>query len=312
MSTTATFQEVARLWKEDKRKWIKPSTYATYVNHVNKHLLPFFGAMQPEQFTEAQVQEYVNGQLGHIRTGTIRDSLMVLRMILRFGRKYCDWPPVEFDVHFPPSSGGNRTIPVLLPADQRRLLGYLSTHFSFRNLGLAICLHTGLRIGEVCALQWKDLDVDTGVIHVRKTIQRIWIHDGAEQSYTLSVGVPKTLTSNRDIPICHELMKSLRPLRKVMADDFYVLSNDAEPLEPRYYRDYFRKLLVQLGLPPIRFHGLRHSFATRCIESKCDYKTVSAILGHSSIATTLDLYVHPGFDEKKKAIEQMAKALRIR
>ena len=90
--------------------------------------------------------------------------------------------------------------------------------------------------------------------------------------------------------------------------EFYVVSNAPVPLEPRYYRDYFRRLLTKLNIPPIRFHALRHSFATRCIESKCDYKTVSVILGHSSLATTMDLYVHPGYKEKKLAIERMSKA----
>ena len=106
-------------------------------------------------------------------------------------------------------------------------------------------------------------------------------------------------------------MNMIRPLRKVMSDDFYVVSNGADPLEPRYYRDYFRKILLQLGIPPIRFHALRHSFATRCIESKCDYKTVSVILGHSSLATTMDLYVHPMYREKKIAIEKMSRGLKM-
>lgn len=104
-------------------------------------------------------------------------------------------------------------------------------------------------------------------------------------------------------------MKIVRPLRKVMADDFYIVSNADTPLEPRYYRDYFQKLLSKIGILPTRFHALRHSFATRCIESRCDYKTVSVILGHSSLATTMDLYVHPGQKEKKKVIEKMCKSL---
>ena len=133
---------------------------------------------------------------------------------------------------------------------------------------------------------------------------------GREQrSYTLSVGTPKTLTSLRDIPISRELMKTIRPLRKVMKDDFFVASNAEAPLESRYYRDYFRKLLGELGIPPVRFHALRHSFATRCIENKCDYKTVSVLLGHASISTTLDLYVHPGYSEKKKCIDRIARRL---
>lgn len=307
--TPLSFQEVTILWKEDKRKWVKPSTYATYVNQVNKHLLPFFGTMAPGQISEAFIQGYVNQMLPLLSTGTIRDSIMILRMILRFGEKHCEWPSIKFDIHYPTSAESKRDVPVLKPADQKKLLEYLGDNFSFRNLGLLICLHTGLRIGEVCALQWKDLDVGIGVIHVTKTVQRIWMKDSEERSYTLSMGTPKTLTSMRDIPISRELIKTIRPLRKVMKEDFYVVSNAEEPLEPRYYRDYFRKLLGELGIPPIRFHALRHSFATRCIESKCDYKTVSVILGHASLATTMDLYVHPGFAEKKKAIEKMARSL---
>ena len=308
--STITFQEVAVLWKEDKRRWVKTSTYATYINHLNNHLLPYFGAMTPEGISEEAVQEYVDRMLGRLSVGTIRDSLMILRMILRFACKQCGWQGIEFHVHFPPEDGARDCIPVISPSDQKKLLTYLEGNFSFRNFGIILCLNTGMRIGEVCALKWKDLDVEGGVVHVTKTLQRIWLSDGTEHSYYLSMGSPKTATSNRDIPLSRELMKLVRPLRKVVSSDFYVVSNAAKPLEPRYYRDYFRKILDRTGIPRVRFHALRHSFATRCIESKCDYKTVSVILGHSSISTTMDLYVHPGFAEKKNCIEKMARSLR--
>jgi len=305
-----SFTQVASLWKADKRRWVKPSTYAIYVQIANKHILPFFGHMTAGQLSEETIQSFADGLLAQgLSVHSIRDALMILKMILRFGEKLNAWPHIIYDVHFPTTACQMVAIPVMTHSDQRKLVSYLKDNFSFRNLGLLICLYSGLRIGEVCALQWRDLDVAAGEIHVTKTVQRIWLSDGEEKVYTMSVGQPKTASSLRDIPICRELMKTIRPLQKVMADDFYVISNAAAPLEPRYYRDYFRKLLVKLGIPPTRFHSLRHSFATRCIESKCDYKTVSAILGHSSLATTMDLYVHPGFAEKKKAIEKMARAL---
>lgn len=310
--SSLTFQEIAVLWKADKRRWVKPSTYASYVNHVNKHLLPHFGALLPGQIDEACVQAYVQRKLQKLSIGTLRDSLRVLKMILHFGVRQCDWPRIDYEVHFPPSARKNRSVPVLAAADQRCLMDYLRGNFSFRNLGLLICLHSGLRVGEICGLQWKDLDMDAGVIRITKTVQRIWLDDDNERSYQLSIASPKTASSAREIPISRELMRLIRPLRKIMQPEYFVVSNAPFPLEPRYYRDYFRKLLLRLGLPPLRFHGLRHSFATRCIESKCDYKTLSSILGHTSISTTLDLYVHPGFSEKKNVIEKMAKRVTMK
>ncbi|MDR2206718.1 MAG: tyrosine-type recombinase/integrase [Flavobacteriaceae bacterium] len=95
-----------------------------------------------------------------------------------------------------------------------------------------------------------------------------------------------------------------------MNPNFFILTNDAKPTEPRTYRNYYKKMMQSLNIPELKFHGLRHSFATRCIESNCDYKTVSVILGHSNISTTLNLYVHPNLEQKKKCIDQMAKMLR--
>lgn len=303
-----TFSQVASLWKADKRQYVKPSSYAAYVQHLNKHLLPFFG--DRSEISADQVQEYANCMLSQgLSLKTVKDSLLILKMIHRYGERIGLWTPLNGRIQYPTTADGQRTLPVLTVSQQQRLVRYLQDNFSFRNLGLLICLHSGLRIGEVCALQWKDLDIQTGEIHVRKTLSRIWLSDGAERAYYLSIGSPKTQASVRDIPFTKPLADMIRPLRKIVNPEFYVVSNAAQPLEPRYYRDYYMKLLGHLQIPPVRFHALRHSFATRCIESKCDYKTVSVILGHASISTTLDLYVHPGYTEKKKCMDKMARAL---
>ena len=132
----------------------------------------------------------------------------------------------------------------------------------------------------------------------------------SEKSTELIVDKPKTKNSIREVPMTRDLIALVRPLKKVVRGDFYVLTNAPSPTEPRTYRVYFNKLLLQLGLPKMRFHGLRHSFATRCIESKCDYKTVSVLLGHSNISTTLNLYVHPNLEQKRKCIDTMGKLLK--
>ena len=306
--TPLTISQVAALWKADKRKYVKASSYAAYVLHLNKHLLPVFG--HHTAIGADEIQDYSNRMLEQgLSLKTVKDSLLVLKMVHHYGERMGLWPHIDFRVHYPTSTEGKKGLPVLTILQQKRLISHLQDNFSFRNLGLLICLHSGLRIGEICGLQWKDLDIVAGEIHVRKTVSRIWISDGNEKVYSLSIGSPKTPSSIRDIPIAKPLADWIRPLRKIVNPEFYVVSNGPQPLEPRYYRDYYRKVLRELNIPPIRFHALRHSFATRCIESKCDYKTVSVILGHASISTTLDLYVHPGFTEKKKCIDRMARCL---
>lgn len=189
-------------------------------------------------------------------------------------------------------------------------MNYIQDHFTFRNLGVYICLSSGMRIGEVCALTWEDLDTEKGVISVNRTIQRIYMIEDGKRKTELILDTPKTKNSIREIPISKDLLRILKPFKKIVNPSFFVLTNDIKPTEPRTYRSYYKNLMEHLKMPDLKFHGLRHSFATRCIESNCDYKTVSVLLGHSNISTTLNLYVHPNMEQKKKAIEQMFKTLK--
>ena len=306
--TPITFKEVATAWKADKRQYVKNATYAIYTRLCNCLILPVFGDITAPD--EKSVQSFANDLLQRgYAIKTVKDTMLVLKMIIRYGEKLGAWPHLEYTVHYSTTAEVPRQMPVLAPHHLNVLLRHLRSNFSFRNLGLLICLQSGLRIGEVCGLQWKDIDVENGVLRVRKTVQRISISDGDIREYFLSVDVPKKPSSLRDIPLSKELKDLARPFKKVMNPDFYILSGGMAPEEPRSYRAYFSALLRRLGIPPIRFHALRHSFATRCIESKCDYKTVSVILGHASISTTLDLYVHPGYSEKKRCIDRMARTL---
>ena len=305
MEKKTTFSKVAELWKADKKQYVKKSTYAAYALLIQSHLLPELG--EQEEVSEEDVQSFVNQKLeAGLSQKTVRDILVVLKMILRFGAKRGYWPSRQIDIIFP-TERERQDIEVLTLANQRQLMSYVKEHFTFLNLGIFICLNAGLRIGEVCALQWDDIDVASGVIHVGKTIQRIYLVDGQEKYTELIIDKPKTKNSIRDIPMTRDLLSLIRPLKKIVRGDYYVLTNSATPTEPRTYRTYFNKLQKELGLPKMRFHGLRHSFATRCIESKCDYKTVSVLLGHSNISTTLNLYVHPNLEQKKKCIDTMGK-----
>ncbi len=300
--------EVITLWKADKKQYVKKSSFSAYTLLIENHLLPTFGNMQ--SIEETDVQSFV---FQKIETGlshkTIKDILIVLKMILKFGakNKWLDYTP--FDIQFP-TEREKHNIEVLTKTDQKKIMNYIQEHFTFRNLGVYICLSAGMRIGEVCALTWEDIDTDNGVISVNRTIQRIYVIEDGNRKTELILDTPKTKNSIREIPISKDLLRILKPFKKIVNPSFFVLTNDAKPTEPRTYRSYYKNLMAVLNMPELKFHGLRHSFATRCIESNCDYKTVSVLLGHSNISTTLNLYVHPNMEQKKKAIEQMFKTLR--
>ena len=308
MEQKTKFGRIAELWIADKKQYVKKSTYAAYCLIIQSHLIPELGGV--DDVMEALVQDFVNRKLeSGLSQKTVRDILVVLKMILRYGAKHGYLESHQMDLVFP-TEREKLDIEVLTLANQRQLMTYVKEHFTFQNLGILICLSAGLRIGEVCALRWNDIDIISGVIHVNKTLQRIYLVDGETRYTELIEDAPKTKNSIREVPMTHNLLALVRPLKKVVRGDFYVLTNASKPIEPRTYRVYFNKLQQQLGLPRMRFHGLRHSFATRCIESKCDYKTVSVLLGHSNISTTLNLYVHPNLEQKKKCIENMNKLLK--
>ncbi|MCL2246739.1 MAG: site-specific integrase [Lentimicrobiaceae bacterium] len=308
MKTQKKIVEVVELWKTDKKQYVKKSSYSAYVLLLENHLLPAFG--NKYSVKEIDVQTFIFQKLGEgLSQKSIKDILIVLKMVLRFGakNKFLKYQP--FDVQFP-TQREKESVEVLSKANQKKIMTHIQEHFTFKNLGVYICLSTGIRIGEICALTWNDIDVETGIISVRQTIQRIYILENGSKHTELVIDTPKTKNSIRDIPITKDLLKILKPIKKIVNNNFFVLTNDTKPTEPRTYRNYYKKLMQTLNIPELKFHGLRHSFATRCIESKCDYKTVSVILGHSNISTTLNLYVHPNLEQKRKCIEQMAKILR--
>lgn len=308
MTTKKSFAQIVALWKTDKKQYVKKSTFSAYVLLIENHLLPVFGSLQ--EIEEQQVQKFVFQKLEQgLSQKSIKDILIVLKMVLKFGAKN-KWISYEpFEIQYP-TVRESQHIEVLSKTHQKKVMNYIQEHFTFRNLGVYICLSSGMRIGEVCALTWEDIDTDNGIIHVRKTIQRIYIIEDGKRRTELLLDTPKTKNSIREIPMSRDLLRMLKPIKKIVNPKFFVLTNDEKPTEPRTYRSFYKNLMKHLEIPEIKFHGLRHSFATRCIESKCDYKTVSVLLGHSNISTTLNLYVHPNMEQKKKAIEQMFKALR--
>lgn len=302
-----TIREIAAAWKEYKRPYVKQSTMAAYVLILENHILPTFGEDNslPEQSVQAFVLHKIESGLS---TKSVKDILIVLKMVMKFGVKKEWMTYYEWDIKYPPNSE-NKVLDVLSVSNHRKILNHIQSHFTFMGLGIYISLSTGLRIGEICSLKWSDINVTDGILTVNRTIERIYIIEGEKKHTELVINTPKTKNSCREIPMNKELLGMLKPLKKVVNDDYYILTNDERPIEPRTYRNYYKRLMEKLNIPKLKYHGLRHSFATRCIEVGCDYKTVSVLLGHSNISTTLNLYVHPNMEQKKRCIDKVFKSL---
>ena len=302
-----TIREIAEAWKEYKRPYVKQSTMAAYVLILENHVLPEFG--DNDSLHEHDVQAFVLKKIEHgLSAKSVKDILIVLKMVMKFGVKNEWMNHYEWDIKFPVNSQP-KELEVLSVANHKKILDYVQHYFTFMSLGIYISLSTGLRIGEICALKWSDINVADGKITVQRTIERIYMVEGEKKHTQLVINTPKTVNSCREIPISKELLAMVKPMKKVVNADFYVLTNEDKPTEPRTYRNYYNRLMEKLDIPKLKYHGLRHSFATRCIEAGCDYKTVSVLLGHSNISTTLNLYVHPNMEQKKRCINKMLKSL---
>lgn len=301
-----TFHEVSKIWCDAKRPIVKHSTMCAYTLALQTHLLSRFGAMTV--ITESEVQRFVIDKCSSgLAKKTVRDIVAVLKSIVKYGGRHKIFPFDEWEVEYPTDTETHH-LPTLTLNHQRILMQHLIEKPTPQNIGVLLALCTGMRIGEVCALKWEDVDLKQKIIIVRHTVGRVY---NCELKSTEKIeGSPKTKNSCREIPISKQLYQSLKVIKHKSSTTF-VVGTSENSKEPRSYRDYFNRLLKRLDIPPIVFHGLRHSFATRCIESQCDYKTVSVILGHSNVSTTLNLYVHPDLNQKKRCVERMSKFIGI-
>jgi len=304
MSMQKTFQEVSEIWCDAKRKIVKHSTMCAYMLTLQTHLLPRFGSMTA--ITESDVQRFVIEKCSScLAKKTVRDIIAVLKSIVKYGGKHRIFSYEEWEVEYPTNTEVKR-LPTLTLNHQRTLMFHLIGDPTPQNIGVLLALSTGMRIGEVCALKWEDVDFKQKIITIKRTVGRVY---NCELKSTEKISSsPKTKSSCREIPISRQLLQSLNIVKKISLSP-YVVGTSEHSKEPRSYRDYFDRLLKRLNIPHVVFHGLRHTFATRCIESQCDYKTVSAILGHSNVATTLNLYVHPDLSQKKRCIDRMSNFL---
>ena len=302
-----SFKEVCRQWELEKAKFIKPTSLAAYSLTLRYHLEPRFktlGDISPESVQRLADEELESGN----SPTTVKGIILVLKMVIRYCERNGWMPERKYEVTYPKRKE-KQNPQVLLLEEEKLMLSWLDRNPSPANLGLIICLCCGLRIGEVCALRWEDVDVRRCVIHIRRTVHRIYDRERPDKKSQLTLGVPKTEDSRRDVPVSHYLTNILKKVYLDTYSEQYIVSGKEKPMDPQTFRNHFKKVARILEIPARKVHSLRHTFATRCVESKCDFKTLSSLLGHADITTTLNLYVHPGIEQKRRCIEDMMNML---
>lgn len=305
-----TFSFWVKQWLEAKKNYVKKSTYASYRTIIINHLIPTFGdcllvSINYQRIQKAVIEWGKNGRLDRkkgLSVKTIKDIVVVLKMCLRDAGLDERQISGKSGILYPYNENiKDQKVFVLSEQSFQSYIQAILKDLVPETLGFMLCLYTGMRIGEICALKWEDIDMEEKLIYVTKTIQRIYIkNQNRKGNSQIVITTPKSRQSVRSIPISDTIFGLLKQCQK--NKNIYVVTGLTKYIEPRLYRKHYQKFVVDHSLEYIKFHGLRHTFATRCIEAGADYKIVSELLGHASVNLTLNLYVHPSMEAKRKCV----------
>jgi len=287
---------------------IKASSYDSYYRIVHNHILLGLGKYPMHQLTQQHVERF----LADLRAAGLSDGtiLNIHRFLAGVTKQAAQSGAMAKDicVGISLAKPKRKKVSALSRAQQKIVEGAamaaLQKTGHSDGLDMMIALYTGMRVGEICALRWDDIDLDRGVIHVGHTLQRLNLYDQGTKKNTrtaLVTGAPKSDASLRDIPINAMLLRLLRSVRQRARGD-HVIEGRRGPVEPRVLQYRFEKLLERARLPHVGYHALRHSFATRCAEQGVDAATIGELLGHSSSKTAEEVYIHSLMEQRFKAV----------
>ena len=305
-----SFADWARQWLASPETELKDSSRVRYTNILNSYLLPAFRDLPPEAFTREAVAAY-RQKLLHtgekkgcgLAPKTVTDVLSVLKCVLRYARDRGAQAP---DLRGLVARQQRKPLRVFSAEEQRRLTAWLVAKPDLCRLGILMSLYTGLRIGELCALRWGDIDLEAGNLTVRSTLQRLQTFDERQKTHIV-ITPPKSACSLRSIPLPDFLIEIIRPYRRT--ESCFFLTGTPFYVEPRTMENRYKEALRACGIRDASFHTCRHSFATRCVELGFDIKSLSEILGHASVSITMNRYVHPSMDFKRKHMNRLSSLL---
>lgn len=284
---------------------VKESSLANYKAKFEKHILPVFGDIPCETLLAGRINEFVNKKLADgLSASYVRDIITVFKSMLRYAQEEYSFKLSLKNVVLPKTE--KKQIEKINNIHQEHLISYLKSNMSLTALGILLSLCMGLRIGELCGLKWEDVDFRHKILHIRRTVQRITSTNGDKKT-KIVVSAPKSASSFRDITIPDILIKYFEAFQNNA--DCFILSGTEKPVEQRTMQYRYKKILQSAEIEYCNYHCLRHTFATNCAEKGFDVKTLSTILGHSTVTLTLNRYVHPERSHERKMMNSMYKLL---
>lgn len=301
-------------WLHFIRQDVKESTYSRYRLAVEKHICPELGELLVSEISSGDIENFTQKMLrqgnlkksGSLSPKTVAGFLSIIRLALDYGMKQGYKCRHSVVIRNPRQK--LREIRIFTQKEQMDLEETLLKENSTISLGILTSLYLGLRIGEICALRWEDLDLENGLLYVRRSVQRIpdltFEAATARQAKTrIVIDAPKTDHSFREIPIPFFMLSIFQEHRTDA--DRYLLTGTHSCMEPRIYYRKYKTILKKCGLERFNYHALRHTFATRCMENEFDVKSLSEILGHANVSTTLQRYVHPPISLKRRHMDRL-------
>lgn len=302
------FSDLAELWLTSFAQSVKESTLTHYQYTLHKYLLPVLGSLQVTSLTDSllerlflQILSPQDNSHKPLGASSAQECLGMLKRICKYAAHLHMMLPIELCIKLPRTRKSEPQ--PLSRAEQASLRDFLLAEPTTRKVGMLLQMDLGLRIGEVCGLQWGDFDLNAGVLIIQRTVCRI---SCGNKHTKVVVQTAKTKSSNREIPLPKSFVKLLRKLRGNASDTTWFLSgNEQRPVEPRCYRKSIQCYLKQAKVRKIHPHILRHTFATICLHAGCDIKTLSELLGHASATVTLQRYVHSDLNRKREEIERI-------
>ncbi len=303
------FSDVLLSWLSTNRVRIKGATEVKYTRLIETHIIPALGGFRIDAVDSKMINSFLDCKLqsGGLKSHAalspsyVRTMAIIIESTINYAVMEGLRSPLRTPINKPSIS--KKEVSVLDNQAEVTLTKAMLCDSSPVAIGVLLALQGGLRIGEVCALKWQDVDFETGLIHVRHTVSRVPCQH-EEQRTTLVIDTPKTMASARDVPMPSSLKSILQKAHDSRCSE-YVVSNTHTFVGTRTFDYQYRRLLCRHGIRIVNFHTLRHTYATRCAEAGMDAKTLSRLLGHSSANISLNIYVHPSLEGAANQLEQI-------